>query len=152
MYARSVKLEHMKGGGGSIKIGTTGRISALISRELQYINDDTTKSLGRAFLEPNDANIRRKLKEKVQEDEASTSNNHFNEKHTNILRKDKHNHARKARRNTILHADNLSIIGSQNPNRKRTHIVEVVDVKCGIPDKNWANPIKDRFWKLSFSN
>lgn len=130
------KLEDIKNGGGSIKIGATGKISALMSRELQ---SGTPKSRKPAILEPNDAS---KLEEKPQTDEASTSNKNIN----GNLPKTKHNHARKASKNPFFHD------GSPNPNKKRSYIVEVVDIKCGIPDKIiWANPIKDRLKKLTFS-
>ncbi|MFS7940668.1 hypothetical protein Hanom_Chr05g00467141 [Helianthus anomalus] len=112
-------LEDIKGGGGSIKIGTTGTISALMSRELQSSTPDPS------VLQPKEATIGTSGKAKVQADEASSSN-------TNTDEKLKPHKTRKANR---------------NPNRRRgAYIVEVVDIKCKMPD-----PITNRFKKLNFS-
>lgn len=75
-------LEEIKGGGGSIKIGTTGTISALMSRELHRLKDAS----------PNPA-ISTSHKAGVQEDEASSSNT------TNTNEKTKLHKTRKANRN-----------------------------------------------------
>ncbi|PWA74454.1 hypothetical protein CTI12_AA252480 [Artemisia annua] len=108
-------LEDIKGGGGSIKIGTTGTISALMSRELHTVKDAS----------PNPA-ISTSLKAKVQADEASSSNT------TNTNETIKPQKTRKTNR---------------NPNRRKgSYIVEVVDIKCKMPD-----PITNRLKKLHFS-
>ncbi|XP_076922224.1 uncharacterized protein LOC143583936 [Bidens hawaiensis] len=112
-------LEDIKGGGGSIKIGTTGTISALMSRELQTSTQDP------AILEPKVAAIGTSGKARVQADEASSSN-------TNTSEKTKPQKAKKVNR---------------NPNRRKgSCIVEVVDIKCKMPDQ-----ITNRFKKLNFS-
>ncbi|KAK9080654.1 hypothetical protein SSX86_000412 [Deinandra increscens subsp. villosa] len=112
-------LEDIKGGGGSIKIGTTGTISALMSRELQNATPDPSIS------DPKEATVGTSLKPRVQTDEASSSNTITNEK-------TKPQKTRKANR---------------NPNRRKgSYIVEVVDIKCKMPD-----PIANRFKKLHFS-
>ncbi|KAD4386021.1 hypothetical protein E3N88_26190 [Mikania micrantha] len=114
-------LEDIKGGGGSIKIGTTGTISALMSKELQNATPDASN------LEPNEATVDTSLKARVQahETEASSSN-------TTTTEKNKPHKTRKANR---------------NPNRRKgSYIVEVVDIKCKMPD-----PITNRFKKLNFS-
>lgn len=149
--SRVQTLEAIKGGGGSIKVGTTGTINALMTRELQSIkvaSPNTVRS-PKTAVEPNDAARDTKPKEA---DEASTSSsNTMNEKKT------KHHHTRKGSRNPILHhSDSVSVDGSGSPNTRKTDkkgscLVEIVDIKCGVPDKNWANPITNRFKKLSFS-
>ncbi|KAI3686230.1 hypothetical protein L1987_79904 [Smallanthus sonchifolius] len=112
-------LEDIKGGGGSIKIGATGTISALMSRELQNSTPDPS------ILEPKEATNGTSVKARVQADEASSSN-------TNTTEKTKPHKPRKANR---------------NPNRRKgSYIVEVVDIKCKMPD-----PIANRFKKLNFS-
>ncbi|KAD4386038.1 hypothetical protein E3N88_26207 [Mikania micrantha] len=114
-------LEDIKGGGGSIKIGTTGTISALMSKELQNATPDASN------LEPKEATVDTSLKARVQahETEASSSN-------TTTTEKIKPHKTRKANR---------------NPNRRKgSYIVEVVDIKCKMPD-----PITNRFKKLNFS-
>ncbi|KAK1407037.1 hypothetical protein QVD17_38647 [Tagetes erecta] len=112
-------LEDIKGGGGSIKIGTTGTISVLMSRELANSTPDPST------LEPKEATNGTSLKAGVEADEAGSSN-------TNTTEKNKPNKTRKANR---------------NPNRRKgSYIVEVVDIKCKMPD-----PITNRFKKLHFS-
>ncbi|KAI3768948.1 hypothetical protein L6452_00044 [Arctium lappa] len=157
-------LEAIKGGGGSIKVGTTGTINALMTRELLSIKVGSPKTVPstvrspKTALEPNDAAKDTKPKARVQADEASTSSsNTMSEKHASIPQKTKHHHTRKGSRNPILHhSDSVSVDGSGGPNtrkndKKGSCMVEIVDIKCGVPDKNWANPITNRFKKLSFS-
>ncbi|XP_071703860.1 uncharacterized protein [Rutidosis leptorrhynchoides] len=108
-------LKDIRGGGGSIKIGTTGTISDLMSRELHRIKDAT----------PNPT-ISTSQKAGVQIDEANSSNTTFRNEKT------KPHKTRKDIRNSI--------------GRKGSYIVEVVDIKCKMPD-----PITNRFKKLNFS-
>ncbi|KAI3509986.1 hypothetical protein L1887_25512 [Cichorium endivia] len=142
-------LEAIKGGGGSIKVGTTGTINALMLRELQSVKVPSP---------PNNAAMDTKPKPKVQIDEATAScsgGTTTNEKETGGgSRKPKHHHARTASRNPFLRSD--SVDGNGTPGRKKNDkkascIVEIVDVKCGVPDKAWANPITNKLKKLSFS-
>ncbi|GJW75771.1 hypothetical protein Tco_0135141 [Tanacetum coccineum] len=113
-------LEDIKGGGGSIKIGTTGTISALMSRELHRVKDAPPN-----HAPPNPA-IDTGLKARVQADGASSSNT------TNTNENTKPHKTRKTNR---------------NPNRRKgSYIVEVVDIKCKMPD-----PITNRLRKLHFS-
>jgi hypothetical protein len=39
----------------------------------------------------------------------------------------------------------------EKSDKKATHIVEIVDIKCGNPDRAWANPITNKLKKLGFS-
>lgn len=152
-------LEAIKGGGGSIKVGTTGTINALMSRELQSVKvPSLIKSPKTSMDQPNNASIDAKPKAKVQTDEATSScsgGTTTNEKETGGgSRKPKHHHARTASRNPFLRSD--SVDGNGTPARKKNDkkascIVEIVDVKCGVPDKAWANPITNKLKKLSFS-
>lgn len=114
-------LEDIKGGGGSIKIGTTGTISALMSRELHTVKDAS----------PNPA-INTSLKASVQADGASSSNT------TNTNENTKPHKTRKTNR---------------NPNRRKgSYIVEVVDIKCKMPDHITNRLKKLHFSKLSETN
>nr|XP_043621112.1 uncharacterized protein LOC122592860 [Erigeron canadensis]XP_043621113.1 uncharacterized protein LOC122592860 [Erigeron canadensis]XP_043621114.1 uncharacterized protein LOC122592860 [Erigeron canadensis] len=167
-------LEAIRGGGGSIKVGTTGTINALMSREMQSAKvaspravPFTMKSPKRAW-EINDLATVTNSKTNVQADEASTSSssssnnigNVIAEKPASVSHKAKHQHARRDSRNPFLHSDSVSVDGNGNgsgtPNRKRNDkkgscMVEIVDVKCGVPDKMWANPITNKLKKLTFS-
>ncbi|KAJ9562612.1 hypothetical protein OSB04_007772 [Centaurea solstitialis] len=146
--SRVQTLEAIKGGGGSIKVGTTGTINALMTRELQSIkvaSPKTPRSPKPALDGAKDT--------KPKADEASTSSssstsNTMNEKH-----KTRHHHTRKGSRNPILnHSDSVtSVDGTRKNNKKGSCMVEIVDIKCGVPDKNWTNPITNKFKKLTFS-
>lgn len=154
-------LEAIKGGGGSVKVGSTGTISALMSRELQSVkyaspNPETSaeKSPQPADLVASEAATPKRLKPKVSADEASSSgsNGNINHKNPEITRKTKH-HTSKSQI-PILVSDNISTDGTPiraKPNKKGSYIVEVVDVKCGSPDRAWASPITNRLKKLGFS-
>ena len=146
-------LEAIKGGGGSIKVGTTGTINALMSRELQSVKVPPPL---------NNVTIDTKPKAKVQIDETTAScsggtTTATNEKETGGgPRKPKpHHHARTASRNPFLRCDSVDVNGTpikkKNEKKGVSCIVEIVDVKCGVPDKAWANPITNKFKKLSFS-
>ncbi|KAL7592182.1 hypothetical protein Lser_V15G35318 [Lactuca serriola] len=148
-------LEAIKGGGGSIKVGTTGTINALMSRELQSVKVPSPKT---TLEQPNNAAMDSKLKPKVQTEEATAScsgGTTTNEKETGGgSRKPKHHHARTASRNPFLRSDSgdgNGTSGRKKNDKKASCIVEIVDVKCGVPDKSWANPITNKFKKLSFS-
>lgn len=152
-------LEAIKGGGGSIKVGTTGTINALMSRELQSVK---VASSPKTALEANDVTTATTPKEKVPvADEASTSSsskvgNTTNEKHATVSQKAKHHHARQDSRKPFLRSDSASIDVNGTPHRKKNEkkascMVEIVDIKCGVPDKMWANPITNKLKKLAFS-
>lgn len=136
------KLEAIRGGGGSIKVGTTGTISALMSRELESAKSES------ASASTGDAAPRR-LKPGSSADEASSSSG------TGSFRnhKDPENSRRKHRPGgtpqipMLMACDNTSIDGTpirKRPAKKGRGVVEIVDIKCGIP-------ITHRLKKLSFS-
>ncbi|KAH7842681.1 hypothetical protein Vadar_007996 [Vaccinium darrowii] len=156
-------LEAIKGGGGSIKVGTTGKISALMSRELEPAKatpqtpvSSRDKSLTDSNVVANDPITPRRLKPRTATDEASSSGSSstVNKKSPEIVRKTKH-HNRKTHQVPMLNSDNISVDGTPirgKPDKRRSYnIVEVVDIKCGSPDKAWAGPITNRLKKLSFS-
>ncbi|GFZ07438.1 hypothetical protein Acr_19g0003750 [Actinidia rufa] len=158
-------LETIKGGGGSIKIGTTGTISNLISRELESTKSrprtpvsSTNKSLNGSILVPSDANTPKRLKPRTSINEGSSrgssSSITVKKKSPETGRKTKHFN-RKTHQIPILDSDNISLDGStprrEKPDKRGSYIVEVVDIKCGNPDRTWASPITNRLKKLGFS-
>ncbi|XAR67466.1 hypothetical protein NMG60_11002236 [Bertholletia excelsa] len=149
-------LEAIKGGGGSIKVGTTGTIGALMSREL-----DSTKSLPQtpvssnkksprvSILAPSDADTPKRLKPRTAMDEASSSNN-VGKKSPETARKEKHQN-RRTHQIPMINSDNISVHGNPRRGKRVSNIVEIVDIKCGNPDKAWAVPLTNRLKKLGFS-
>jgi len=192
------KLEQIKGGGGSIKIGATGTVATLMTRELDSMKQTspktpTTRPIRTTIPVSVDcgtsSSTPRRTKPRKSSDEASSSSNvnnvrtpkGHNAKTTHQLsmlgsdnvRTSKGHNAKSIHQLSMLGYDNvrtpkghhntksthqLPMLGSENvslqgtPRReKRMNIVEIVDVKCGNPDRAWANPITSRLKKLGFS-
>ncbi|XP_051134768.1 uncharacterized protein LOC127253977 isoform X2 [Andrographis paniculata] len=146
-------LESIRGGGGSIKVGTTGTISALMSREL-----DSAKSATKAPSSITSVSVMlgntspRKLKT-IGEASSSTTGSVKNHKSPETTRRTKR-HGGHTHHIPMLTADNMSLDGTpmrQKPIKKGPNVVEIVDLKCGNPDRNWVNPITNRLKKLGFS-
>ncbi|CAA2953693.1 Hypothetical predicted protein [Olea europaea subsp. europaea] len=154
-------LEAIKGGGGSIKVGSTGTISVLMSRELESSNSasqtpDTSRndSFPASVTSPADETSSRRLKSKTPVNEASSSGtSSANHKVSETTTRKKH-YMGKTHQIPMLKADNISIDGTPirpKPARKGSAMVEIVDIKCGNPDRTWTSPITNRLKKLSFS-
>ncbi|KAA8523707.1 hypothetical protein F0562_010130 [Nyssa sinensis] len=156
-------LEAIKGGGGSIKVGTTGTISALMSRELESMKSAPQLPVSSrnisptvSVLVPGGSTTAKRLKPKtLSTDEASSSsnNNSINHKGPEISRKTKQYNQR-THQIPMLGSDNISLDGTpirEKPEKRVPYIVEIVDIKCGNPDRSWASPITNRLKKLGFS-
>ncbi|PSS06146.1 hypothetical protein CEY00_Acc19419 [Actinidia chinensis var. chinensis] len=145
-------LEAIKGGGGSIKVGTTGTISALMSRELESTKSSLQTPISSRNKSPSvsiSPIVSKRPMQRISPDKASSSSN--NKKSLENVRKTKHNN-RKTHQIPMLDSDNISLDGTPSRDKpdKRAYIVEVVDLKCGNPDRTWA-PITNRLKKLGFS-
>ncbi|KAL7130991.1 hypothetical protein ABFS83_13G169200 [Erythranthe nasuta] len=145
-------LEAIRGGGGSVKIGTTGTISALMTREIEY---SASKVPPLCTPAPTNDVTPRKPKPRTSSDEASSSSTTTTASTVkNEAKKTKHQSVR-THQIPMLAADNISLDGTpvrQKPVKKGpAGVVEIVDIKCGSSDKNWVNPIANRLKKLGFS-
>lgn len=154
-----LKLEAIRGGGGSIKVGTTGTIGALITRELESTKSATQTTI--ATLAPLGATssssssssttttttsttTTKRSMPRTSLDEASSSTT-INRKSPETIRKMKH--YRKNHQVPMLGSDSLSFNRTprrDKPNKRGSYIVEVVDIKCG-------SRTASRLKKLSFS-
>ncbi|CDY17282.1 BnaA10g09160D [Brassica napus] len=165
------KLELIRGGGGSIKIGATGTVATLMTRELDSMKQPspqtpTTRPVRTTIPVSVDcgtsSSTPRRPKARKSSDEASSSNvrtpKGHNARGTHQLpnfasdnaRTPKGHNAKSTHQLPMLGSDNVSLQGT--PRReKRMNIVDIVDVKCGNPDRAWANPITSRLKKLGFS-
>lgn len=154
-------LEAIKGGGGSIRVGTTGTISSLMTRELESVKaapqtpiSSRNRTPTVSVSVPCGANTPKRLQPRKSLDEASSSgSNNINHINPEISRKTK-NYNSKSHRIPMLGSDNIVL--DRTPSREKTDkkttcIVEVVDIKCGNPDRPWATPITNRLKKLGFS-
>ncbi|XP_056163979.1 uncharacterized protein LOC115667093 [Syzygium oleosum] len=152
-------LEAIKGGGGSIRIGTTGTISALMTRELESI-----KSAPKTPISPRNrprpqvvsiscrATTPKRPQQRKSMDGASSSNC-ADERSLEVPRKTK-GHGRTNTELPMLAGDDVALDGTperRKTDKKVTNIVEVVDIRCGNADRAWAGPITNRLKKLSFS-
>ncbi|XP_054804369.1 uncharacterized protein LOC129307431 [Prosopis cineraria] len=154
--AQTHTLEGIKGGGGSIKVGTTGTISSLMTRELEQQFSSTPRkqvtSRTKPQTLPSNGNITpKKLQPRNSFDEASSSSGIH--RSTKIPQKTKTN-GRHSHRIPMLGFDSFVVDKSptrEKKDKKISNIVEVVDIKCGNSDKAWATPITNRLRKLGFS-
>lgn len=160
-------LESIKGKGGSIKLGTTGTIGSLMTRELDRVSSVTHKQHVSSRTKPRTLPVSvpcssssstgtsatpKRLQPRKSSDEASGSGS---SKVTNNRTK-----ANSTRRNThripmLGSADNFSVdrtpVREKKNDKKKPNIVEVVDIKCGSAEKTWATPLASRLKKLGFS-
>ncbi|KAK4270609.1 hypothetical protein QN277_019393 [Acacia crassicarpa] len=154
--AQTHTLEGIKGGGASIKVGTIGTISSLMTRELeQQISSTPHKQLASRtkprMLLSNSNTPPKKLHPRKSFDEASSSSGIH--RSTKIPQKTKSN-GRHSHRIPMLGFDSFVVDRSpmrEKNDKKISNIVEVVDIKCGNSDKAWATPIANRLKKLGFS-
>ncbi|XP_049343449.1 uncharacterized protein LOC125807750 [Solanum verrucosum] len=155
-------LESIRGGGGSIKVGTTGTISALMSRELDSKPSASTTSVSRRYRSPTvcsfaagDATSPKRTKPRTSIDKAScswASEDHKND--SEIVRKAKQYYNCRTPQIPMLKSENISVDGTpirKKPDRKGLALVEIVDIKCGSSGKTHANLMKNSLKKNSFS-
>ncbi|KAG4161587.1 hypothetical protein ERO13_D01G065000v2 [Gossypium hirsutum] len=158
------KLEAIKGGGGSIKVGTKGTISSLMTRELDSVkpapktpvsfrhkSQTIPTSVACGSPTPKRLQLRKSL------DGASTSgndNNYISYKHHQTSQKTK-SLSKSTHQIPMLGFENIALDRTpsrQKSDKKVSNIVEVVDIKCGkYPDRAWSNPVTNRLKKLGFS-
>ncbi|XP_010276031.1 PREDICTED: uncharacterized protein LOC104610892 [Nelumbo nucifera] len=161
-------LEAIKGGGGSVRIGATGTISSLMTRELDSIKRTQTLMPSRrnpsmvpvsvpcGVATPKKLQPRRNSTSEASTScsSGSSSSNKTNYRSTGNTQKTRHNVGKNVHRIPMLSSDDITVDRTPNrgkPDKKAPYIVEVVDIKCGNPDKAWSTPITNRLKKLNFS-
>lgn len=153
-------LESIRGGGGSIKVGTTGTIGALMSRELQTAKTASQtpalckkKSPTICASVQSSASTPRRKSQPSEGEAGSSSSSQIGHKNTETRKKSKQYNL-KTQKIPILSADNIPIDKTpirRKSDRKGSYMVEIVDIKCGNPDRAWGSPIASRLKKLGFS-
>lgn len=149
------KLEAIKGGGGSIRVGTTGTVGALMTRELESGKSAPQTPRSHSVSVPCGTTSTKRLKPRKSLDGASTSgsSNNTNHRSHEIPRKTK-SYNKGTHRIPMLASDNISLDRTPNQqknDKKASNIVEIVDIKCGHPERAWASPITNKLKKLGFS-
>ncbi|XP_027332279.1 uncharacterized protein LOC113847392 [Abrus precatorius] len=155
-------LEGIKGGGGSIKLGTTGTISSLMTRELDHISSAPHKQVSSRSKPqalpvsiPCGNTTPKRLQPRKSSVEASSSGSSksTNRRSPGLSQKTKTS-GRNTHRIPMLGSDSFSVdrvpVREKN-DKKLPNIVEVVDIKCGNAEKAWATPLTSRLKKLGFS-
>lgn len=154
-------LEAIKGGGGSIKVGTTGTISSLMSKELESMKHaprkaipSKDKSSAASILASSGVTSPKRLRSRLSANEASSSHSsNSSDRNDDLARKEIH-YNRKNHKIPMLNSGNVSVDATpirKKPDKKGSYLVEIVDIKCGHPDRAWATPLANRLKKLSFS-
>ncbi|KAL0320781.1 UNVERIFIED_CONTAM: hypothetical protein Sradi_5339600 [Sesamum radiatum] len=143
-------LEAVRGGGGSIKVGTTGTVSALMTRELESTKSESkvpSLSTSVSVLTADTTPRREKPGTSAGEVGSSSSTSSCkNHKGPETARRRKHHSG--SSETPMLTADDISIDGTpirRKPVKKGISAVAIVDIKCGV------NPITNRLKKLGFS-
>lgn len=136
------KLEEIKGGGGSVRVGATGKIGALMTRELVSIKT-TSQASTKVVPVSNPKSL----------DEASSSSNKTTDSWSLETPWKVKSCSKGSQRIPMLHSENVTLDRTPSrdkTNKKGTNFVEVVDIRCGHPDKAWTGPITSKLRKLSF--
>ncbi|XP_068485895.1 uncharacterized protein [Phaseolus vulgaris] len=165
IWSMAQTVEVMKGGGGSIRLGTTGTISSLMTRELDHVSSAPKKMVSSTRSKtqtlpvsvPCGSATQKRLQPRKSSVEAGCSGS---SKSTNrrvpgngMPQKAKTN-GRNTQTIPMLGSDKCSVgrtpVREKN-DKKIPNIVEVVDIKCGNAEKAWATPLASRLKKLGFS-
>lgn len=154
-------LDAIKGGGGSIRVGATGTISSLMTRELDSMKAASQKQVSSrnkphtGLSVPYGTSTPKRLQPRKSFDEASSSGsgNYIDHINPDNSRKAK-NYPKRTHRIPMLGSDNIAL--DRTPSREKvdkkvSNIVEVVDIKCGTSDRAWASPLTNKLKKLGFS-
>ncbi|KAJ8763605.1 hypothetical protein K2173_003077 [Erythroxylum novogranatense] len=155
------KLEAIKGGGGSIRVGTTGTISSLMTKELESMKSapetpvschdkprTTPVSISCSVSTPKSLQARKSLHEATSSGSSSLSHRGSETQRTSK------SYIKNSHRTPILRSDYSTSDGTstiERTNKKGTNFVEIVDIKCGNPDRAWASPLSNKLKKLGFS-
>ncbi|CAL9095695.1 unnamed protein product [Musa acuminata var. zebrina] len=145
--------------GGSVKIGTTGTIGSLMTREIESMKQASSSAQRKQQTGPVSvpcgANPRKALQRRNQTNEyGSTGSSSSGTGHTHCsnhedAQKSQHTPRKKGHRHApILRSDdsptNRNLDTDKVEKKVHTYMVKVVDLKCG-------NPMSSRLKKLSFS-
>ncbi|KAG9137172.1 hypothetical protein Leryth_011985 [Lithospermum erythrorhizon] len=153
-------LESIRGGGGSIKVGTTGTIGALMSRELETAKTASQtpalykkKSSIICASHQSAASTPRRKSQPSEGKAGSSSTSQIGHKNTETRKKMKQYNP-KTQQIPILGSENIPMDKTpirHKSDRKGSYMVEIVDIKCRNSDRAWASPIATRLKKLGFS-
>lgn len=147
--------ELVNGEGGAIKVGTTGTIGALMTRELEAIRiapqgaaTPRLRHQSSPVSVPCGASPRKIILRKSSSNVSSSGSSSSNNGRTDRVSAEEACKPRRSSQRPMLHSD--TVLADRSPNIEKAkkkgnvHGVEVVDVRCG-------NPMSSRLRKLGFS-
>ncbi|XP_020222200.1 uncharacterized protein LOC109804768 [Cajanus cajan] len=153
-------MEGIKGDEGAVTVGTTGTISLLMTRELDQISSvphqqvSSTSKPRISFSSGSTTPKRPQSRKSFEASSSSSRNNIINHISPGIGHKTKVN-GKHTHQIPMLGSNNVALETSpevkKKDKKKKSKIVEVVDIKCGYVDKAWASPITNSLKKLGFS-
>ncbi|RDX63935.1 hypothetical protein CR513_57569, partial [Mucuna pruriens] len=150
-------MEDTKGEEGTVRVGTTGTISLLMTRELDQNSSVSSTSKPRISVSSGSTAPKHQQSRKsfeVSSSSSSRSSNIINHISPGIGPKTKLN-GKHTHQIPMLGSHNLALDASpvtkKKNNKKKSKIAQVVDIKCGYADKAWATPITNSLKKLGFS-
>ncbi|KAL2322602.1 hypothetical protein Fmac_026981 [Flemingia macrophylla] len=152
-------MEGIEGDKGAVTVGTTGTISLLMTRELDQITSDphqqiSSTSKPRISVSSGSTTPKGPQPRKSFEASSSSSSNIINHINLGIGPKKKLN-GKHTHQTPMLGSNNLPLEASpvtkKKDKKKKSKIVEIVDIKCGYVDKAWSTPITNSLKKLGFS-
>lgn len=152
-----------EGGGSSIRVGTTGKISVLMTRELESTRCESSET---------PVSCRRKCQTGPvsvscgtyarRQHRRTTGNGKSSGGSPRSSSQGSHGSAHRKTCNSRLPACRVPILSSDEvsfdrtpdrngPGKKGSCVVEIVDLNCGNPERGWSSPMANRLKKLGFS-
>ncbi|TKY46840.1 hypothetical protein E2542_SST28889 [Spatholobus suberectus] len=155
-------MEGTKGDEGAIMVGTTGTISLLMTRELDQISSVPHQQVSSTSKPRNSVSSGSTTPKRPQPRKSFEASSSSSSRSSNIINHISPGIGPKTKQNG-KHTHQIPMLGSHNlpldtspitkkkDKKKKSKIVEVVDIKCSYADKAWATPITNSLKKLGFS-
>lgn len=150
----------MKGGGTSkIKVGTTGKISVLMRRELESTRSESAQASAPCRRKCQTGPLSVSCRTRTQGNGQSSGGSLRSSGHGGGSQGGTHRKTRSPRLSShhapFLSSDEVFPHGTPNRElsggRKGCRIVQIVDIKCGSSERGWSTPMAGRLKKLGFS-
>ncbi|KAK3031867.1 hypothetical protein RJ639_035637 [Escallonia herrerae] len=155
-------LEDVKDDQGSISIGATGKVSTLMMQELDSIKRKSQNYVPRkrkpatATVSISCGSSMNRVHSRKAPSNCASSSSSTGKRRPGMgsIPRKVGNNRKTAQLIPMLDSEDISIErtpASCKSEKKLPKIVEIVDLKCGNPDREWSSPISNRLKKLSFS-
>ena len=144
----------VKGGGGSstIKVGTTGKISVLMRKELESTRSEPSRKCPTGG--PVSVSCSRRNQGNGKSSGGGSLRSFSHGSQGGSHRTKTCNSRPSAHHVPFLSSDEVSSHGTPNrelPGKIGCCVVEIVDLNCGTSERGWSRPMPGRLKKLCFS-